>query len=88
MTYEGYGKHEGAAMSRVRIDGVQARGSGTSKERQFLNFVEAVRELGCDQSGQEFKQMLAQLLPAKRSRGEKNVGNGDLPSRSANAASG
>ena len=64
------GKIAGTAKSGLRIDGIQ--GANSRKERQFRNFIEAVRELECDQI-QQFKQALTHLLPVKRGHREENA---------------
>ena len=68
------GKITSTAKSGLRIHGMQVQGANSRKERQFRNFIEAIRELECDQT-QQFKQTLTQLLPAKRGRREENAGN-------------
>jgi hypothetical protein len=62
---------------RLQIAGIQVQ--GTRKERQLRNFLEAIRELECDQTGQHFKQTLAQLLPVKRGLKVENARNTAAP---------
>lgn len=49
-----------------RLEATDIRSQHTAEVRRFNNFIEVAQRLECDETGQLFKQMLEQVVPAKR----------------------